>query len=129
MHNQLPVLVLKSMTGSCSKARPNFGLGVLAHDRKPDFHDQLSVEPLKRTLNLSNYYPLLCIEAVDKNPVKIQIRVLVSTDAHHNRRWPRPVETKFLKLVRFSVVVWITTKGNRHLISISRSKIGKLMLF
>ena len=36
-------------------------------------------------LNLSNYYPLSCIEAVDKNPVKIQIRVLVFTDARHNQ--------------------------------------------
>ena len=63
MHNQLPVLVLKSMTESCSKARPKFGLGVLAHDRRPDFHDQLSVEPLKRTQKLLWKRFLSCVAA------------------------------------------------------------------
>ena len=68
-------------------------------------------------LNLTHYYPPSCIKAVDKNLVKIQICVL-ETDACHN-----------LKLVRFCVVFWITTKGNKHLISISRTKIEKLTLF
>ena len=36
-------------------------------------------------LNLTNYYPPSCIEALDKNPVKIQICVLVSMDAHHSQ--------------------------------------------
>ena len=36
-------------------------------------------------LNLTNSYPPSCIEVVDKNPVKIQIRDLVSTDARHNQ--------------------------------------------
>ena len=35
--------------------------GILVHDWRPVFHDQLSVEPLKRTLNVSdgfeNWWP------------------------------------------------------------------------
>ena len=48
-------------------------------------------------------------------------------DACHNQdghAQQRPFT--FLKLVRFSVMFWITIKGNKHLILISRTKIRKL---